>query len=465
MTNTSLVSLLSTIFVVAFALLTGFVIVLCPKVGVVLTVIILGMLAILIVKHPWTHGIWFPLFGLAVWSYGFNNIPLIRPLPLVDALVALAVLFAIPYWWPLRRVPICRRLLVLLALLMVVVLCRLIVDSPRFGLLALRDVLFAFELWSILPAIALGVMLGDYKLQRILLLFFSLTTAWFILYPWREHLTAISPIVGIQRPVPLFAFTTAGFLSVPAFFWFLHWPRKIGMLGAAIALWVLLLVQSRGAYLAFIMSAIILLLLRPGVIKKWWRIGAIGLVVAAILWMVGSSLTGRLGVPLGLNTVVEQLKTLIGKEGPGEGSFHHRLIAWSMVIKLILKQPWGPIFGVGLGVDLFQGFAVGPDILVRKPHNDFLEIWARLGIVGFLAWFSMLFLLLKEALRGVCWSSRHGWVMALQIALWIESMSQPAMGFAYIPVVWINLTGLWIGAVLHEQRLFFIGTIRQISSK
>jgi len=446
-------SLLSAIFIVASGLFVGLVSALQPELSVRLAFLVLGVLAVLIVKRPWAYGIWIPLFGLAVWSYGFNNVPLVRPVPLVDALVMFAVLFSIPYWWPLRRLRIVRRLLVLLSLLMVVVFFRLIVDIPRFGLLALRDALFAFELWTVFPAIALGMMLGEWKLDDILFWLFSLATVWFLLYPWRELIAAISPVVGIQRPVPLFAFTTAGFVSVPAFFWFLHHRERRGTIGAAAALVILLLAQSRGAYLAFIISALALLLLRPGVMKRWGRAAVAGAAVAVVLLLVGDSLTGRLGAPVGIHTVVEQLETLAGKEGPGAGSFQHRLVAWPKVIQQVLAEPLGPILGVGLGVDLFQGFALGEGILVRKPHNDFLEIWARLGILGLVAWVGVLVVLLWETLKGARLSSRHGWVLALQITLWITSLGQPAMGFAYVTVVWISLTGLWIGARLREQGL------------
>jgi O-antigen ligase len=176
----------------------------------------------------------------------------------------------------------------------------------------------------------------------------------------------------------------------------------------------------------------------------------VAILVGIILAIFGNKIQGRLG-QIGLTFVLEQLDTLAGKEGPGAGSFQHRLVAWSAVIEEVLSEPLRPLFGVGLGPDLFQGFTVGPDILVRKPHNDFLEIWARLGVVGLIPWLCILVILGWEALKGARRNPRQSWILALQITLWITSFGQPAMGFAYIVVPWAGLTGLWVGAQLRKK--------------
>ena len=405
-------------------------------------------------RNAWVYALLVAISGLTLWSYGFNNVPLIRPLPLVDALVFFAVTFSFRRWWALRRAPIVSRSLFLLTALSMVVLLRLVVDIPRFGLLAVRDALFAFEFWVLLPAMSVGFLWGEERLNRYWAWLFALSTVWFLLYPWRDFLAAISPVFGIQRPVPLFAFTTAGFISVPAFFWFLHRRERLATLGVMAALLIILMVQSRGAYLAFLTSIVVFIFWRGKIPKGWVKLLLVGAVVGGILGLAGHALTGRLSVPVGLSTVVVQLKTLAGMEGPGAGSVHHRLRAWRWVVGRLLSQPLAPIFGVGLGPDLFQGFNVGSGVLVRKPHNDFLEIWARLGVLGLLPWLGILITLGWEALKGVRRKMQYGWVLALQIMLWITSLSQPAMAFAYITVVWAGLTGLWMGTQLRQRTLF-----------
>jgi len=422
--------------------------------GVVIALFAVFLFLMLLMAYGklWAIPLWIAIFGLAIWSYGFNNVPLVRPVPLVDVLVLSALIFGFPRWWGLRRFPVVRRLLTFLSLLLIIVFLRLIIDLPKFGLLAVRDALFAFELWAIFPAIALGYTLGEQGLNRNLFWLFCVAMAWFLLYPWRDWVVSISPVVGIQRPVPLFAFTTAGILSVPMIFWFLWYSKSaVSFVGAFAALLILLMAQSRGTYLALLGSFFAILLLRPESGRKLGQFLLIFIFAGILLSITGQQFSGRLGLPVNLDSVAMQLSTLAGKEGAGAGSLRHRLQAWPAVVEQVLSTPVAPFFGVGLGPDLFQGFALGGDILVRKPHNDFLEIWARLGVVGLFPWIGFLVILGWESIEGLRRDLRHAWIVALQIVFWIKSASQPTMGFAYTTVLWASLTGLWIGAQLRKK--------------
>ena len=434
------------------AMMVGIVLALKPVVVVLVGVFLGSFLLVIQVKQGWRHSLWTAIIGLALFSYGFNNIPVPpTPAPLVDVLLLYALVGSLPIWWRLRSHDIVRRLVVVLVFLSLVAGLRLLVDIPRFGLLAVRDALYVFELWTLFPAIAMGFWLGDMKGRRYLNWLFGLALAWFLLYPFREVLLQWSPMVGIQRPVPLLAFTTAGFLSVPALFWFLRHTRRItSVLGVTAALVVVLFVQARGVYLALIAILFLLLFLRPGDVPRWGKLVAAFLLGLFVLTLIGP-IPGRLGEPVGLNTVIEQLRTLFGDEGPGAGSFRHRLEAWPYVIGQVLESPLGPIWGIGYGPDLFQEFTVGPGVLVRKPHNDFLEIWARTGILGLIPWLSLLIILGTLALKAARQDPRNDWVLALQIMLWFASLGQPAMGFAYITMVWTGLTGLWLGMHLRQN--------------
>lgn len=405
------------------------------------------LLAAFGMRHWWRQALWVAVTGLALFSYGFNNVPLlVLPVPLVDLLVVYAVFGSFPVWWRLRKDAVIRRLLAFNVVLSTVVSGRLIVDSPRFGLLAVRDALFALELWSLFPAVAAGYLLGEERLRRRLMWLFSVCTAWFLFYPLRDLFEQWSPVVGIQRPVPLLAFTTAGFLAVPAVFWFWRHARGLwASVGIGTNLLVLLFVQSRGAYLAlFLSGAFALLWSRP----QSWRMTklAVGLAVALLGVSTLGSLPGRLGVPAGLGTAWEQFRTLIGEEGAGAGSYRHRLEAWPLTVAQVLEDPLGPLVGVGLGEDLFQGFTIEGGVLVRKPHNDFLEIWARTGLLGLVPWLSVLVVLAICAFAGARRQRADDWILALQVTLWITAFSQPAFGFAYTTVTWAVLTGFWLGS-------------------
>ncbi len=448
MTRTLNLSFNQNIFLFLIAISTGVLTAINPGLSLLVIALISITILILYEKNIWKYGVFIPLLGLSLWSYGFNNIPLIRPLPLVDALAWFAVLSSLPLWWKLTKFPLVKKFLVLLTLLTVVAIIRIIIDTPKYGLLAPRDALFVFELWTIFPAMLLGYKYGEKKVEKLIGILFIISTFWFLLYPLREFIIAISPIVGIQRPVPLFTFTTAGFLSIPAFFWFLNRKGLLGILGTSATLIIILMVQSRGVYTAFFLSLILSFLIRPALIKKLKYLVISGIIVFSFVLILGNAITGRLGLGIGFNTIIEQLATLIGREGPGAGSFQFRLIAWLSLINQVLNNPLGPFIGLGLGKDLFLDFMVGPDVYVRKPHNDFLEIWARFGIVGLLPWLGILMLSFKTSLNRTIKNPDNLWVLALQITLLVTAIGQPAMAFAYITIVWVSLTGLWIGSQL-----------------
>lgn len=418
-----------------------------PAVSVNILVAAALLVAALRMRRWWRHALWITVIGLALFSYGFNNVPLaVLPVPLVDVLVVYAVLGSFPLWWALRREPLIRRLLVFNVVLSAVVAGRLFVDYPRFGLLAGRDALFALELWSLFPAVAAGHLLGEEQLKRRLKWLFSVCTAWFLLYPLRDLMEQWSPVVGIQRPVPLLSFTTAGFLAVPAVFWFWRHARGLwGSVGIGTNLLVLLFVQSRGAYLALVLSgAFALLWPRP----RSWRMTklAVGVAVALLGVSALGSLPGRLGEPAELGTAWEQLRTLIGEEGPGAGSYRHRLEAWPLTVAQVMQDPLGPLVGVGLGEDLFQDFTIEGGVPVRKPHNDFLEIWARTGLLGLVPWLGVLVVLAICVFAAARRHRADDWILALQVTLWITAFSQPSFGFAYTTVTWAVLTGFWLGS-------------------
>ena len=439
--------------VIAFviAILFGIVVSFRSDLYIFTTLLLLIATFVLYDNNVWKYGILVPLFGLAIWSYGFNNIPFIRPLPLVDALAWFAILLSLPHWWKLTRFPIIRQCLFFMTILTIITIIRIIVDTPKYGLLAPRDALFVFELWLLFPAILLGYNYGEKKVEKLIGSLFLIATIWFLLYPLRDLLISISPIVGIQRPVPLFQFTTAGFLSVPAFFWFLNRKGLVGVVGTSSTLIIILLVQSRGVYIAFILSIILSFLVRGTLISRWKHLVISGFLLLLFVLTLGSTITGRLGLAVGFDTVKEQLATLFGKEGTGSGSLHYRLVAWSFVLEQVLEDPLAAIFGLGLGMDLFLGLMLGPDILVRKPHNDFLEIWARLGIVGLIPWLGILLLTFRESLKYAINDSKNIWVLALQTILLITALGQPATAFAYVTIVWVSLTGLWIGSQLKSR--------------
>jgi len=444
------------VLVLTAALLVGIAIAVDLRITVALLAAVLA--AATVHTRMWLTVMTVVIAGLVLLSWGFNNIPFPAgglAIPLVDVLLLYALVASFPLWWSATtQSHLGKRLLLLLCALAFVAAVRLALDIPRFGVVAGRDALYVLEAWAVLVGIAVGRAIGAARADRALALLWRLAVLFFLLFPLRDFLAELGPEVGVQRPIPLIQFTTAGFIAATSLFWFLQEQRRSAPFFAGLSLLVLLMVQVRGQLLAVAATFIIGSLLRvgpltsavggrglPPVARRACIVIGTGLLVVALL----PPIPGRLEEPVGLDTVTAQLKTLAGEEGPGSGSLEHRAETWPKVVDKVLDSRGGWLVGVGYGPDLFFGFTIDGDVEVRKPHNDFLEIWARTGLVGFLPWVALLGTLALWAFRAAPRSRYGWWLLALQISVLASALTQPAFAFAYIGLVYMFLMGLRIG--------------------
>jgi hypothetical protein len=407
------------------------------------------------------HGRWLgisvvTLGGLVLLSHGFNNIPVpagAYRIPAVDLLIPLTAVMAYRHWRPVFSQSSNRVLVVAAAVLGVAVAARLAVDVPRWGVLAVRDALFAVELLSLFVGVAVVRCLGHERTERGVERLLVLAIAWFSLFPLRDQIAQLGPQVGIQKAVPLLAMTSAGFVAAAAVLWFLGERSGRSAFLALCGVVITLLYQARGLYLGFPLSLAIAVWVQrsagradTGATRADLLVKA-GVVVAAGVAAIGlmPALQGRLG-PARPSFLVDQLGTLVGRPGPGAGSLEAREDWWPRVLERVRGSPSALLFGTGLGSDLTGGFRGADGSLVRKPHNDFLEVFARLGLVGFGAWILMIgagVVNLARAARTGCRLAR--WAIATQPLLLMVALTQPFFGFAYGGAVYWAVVGLGLG--------------------
>jgi len=410
----------------------------------------------------WLPVIALSLAGLVVLSWGFNNIPFPAgglTIPLVDVLLIYALLATIPLWSRLAaRVRLVRNLLILLVVLAAISALRLLVDVPRYGATAGRDALYVLEAWSVLVGLAAGWVLGASRIDRGLSVLWRIAVLFFLLYPIRDALSELGPLVGIQRPTPLIQFTNVGYISAVSLFWFLQEARRSSPFFAALAILTLLAAQSRGQLIGVLLTVLVAWLLHSSQSRSHtgrnMRVLGRAVCITAIAFLVLVLLPpiqGRIGETVSGSTVVAQLGTLVGQRGPATGTIEHREEAWRQVIDDVSRTPGAWLVGIGYGPDLFGGFKVEGGVDVRKPHNDFLEIWARTGILGLLPWLGLLATLLSWALRVAPRHTYGWWLIALQAATLVAALTQPAFAFAYRGMVYFLLMGLVIGATLRDH--------------
>lgn len=357
--------------------------------------------------------------GSVVLTYGFSNLGLSfggLPVPLAEIVLLPLV------GWCLLRGRSLRSIgppAVFLAMFLALAVLRLIVDFPEHGALAVRDFTLPIEALMLLVGYWAFNAYGIRWASKLFLIVFLAVVAYGLSFPWGQTLAALGPTVGLQQPVALLGLYDGTGPAVATALIFLlvtlRAPWSV-LLGAA-CLAQLAILQMRGLYLA-VPLALVAALLASGrlPIPLPSRLLA-SVVVAGLILLLVSPLvpSGRLG-PVTASFTTSQIGTLLGKEGPGEGSYAIRVEWLGQTLTRLREKPEYLIWGTGLGTDLASGFATNASVSVRKPHNDHVEITARFGLIGLTLWVGLLTSTLLPGWRAT--RSRHLLPEERQFLVW-----------------------------------------------
>jgi lipopolysaccharide/colanic/teichoic acid biosynthesis glycosyltransferase len=153
-------------------------------------------------------------------------------------------------------------------------------------------------------------------------------------------------------------------------------------LGALLTMAILVLTQSRSAYVALALTALVMLLLALPRRARWVLIACLAVlsVLAALLvWHIG---------PAGVAAqVVEKLATPADATGLA-GKAASRVEIWSRALYAIEDFP---LTGMGMNMfrrlvhPLYPMLSVGPDFDIGHAHNEFLQAALDLGLPGLAA--------------------------------------------------------------------------------
>ena len=318
---------------------------------------------------------------------------------------------------------------------------RFLASLPHWGVLAVRDYTTPLEMLAVVVGFWAVKEYGLGKWIRTWLVIFLVLLLYTSLYPFREALSASGPVVGLQRPVPLLGqYVGAGIAVGAAFFFFhLNLKRTWSFVLGTWCLVLLAILQWRGLYLAVPLAAL-------AIAAASWRIGrgvalhlAGGFVLAVFVLFLVAPLVpqGRVG-SIAPEFYASHFLTLFGGEGPAGGTIEDRKKWQGALWDRVRDQPAAILVGLGLGPDLIPTHRGPGGVLVRKPHNDYLEIFARFGILGLGLWVGFI----GSALGGI-WSAIKRqraqdaetrflvWVLALATVYLFVSAAQPLMAFPY----------------------------------
>ena len=162
-----------------------------------------------------------------------------------------------------------------------------------------------------------------------------------------------------------------------------EWPHIFYILSLLIAL--IFMTPGRSGYLALIVLSIYFCY-RTIIYKKNYWVALFVCLLIPSLFLNSSIVKDR--VNLGINEISN-----VSAAYEKETSMGSRIIAWKNAIELIKKHP---LLGVGTGgyepafVDHVKDQKGQENFLHHDPHNQFLKIFAELGIVGLLIFLSFL---------------------------------------------------------------------------
>jgi hypothetical protein len=390
--------------------------------------------------------------GAMTLGYGFANLGVrLGPVPLPITEILLVPLVALALVEPRTRVP--ARTLLPLCLFAGLVFVRLVFDYPVHGIFAIRDTTMAIEMFIVLigyRAVArdgVDSWIGKLRLVMLAVILVGL------LHPWQEQLAGVGPKVGLQRPVPLFDIKGVKFSVVAAglfvALFFSGWMRPVllGMVAGLIGIF-----QARTLYLMFPITIGVLgwASRRLGRIVVQY-VPALAVGVVLLVWAAGAGFQGSEG-EISAEFFSRHAGTLIGREGYKEATIEARGLFFSETLDFVTNTPGTIAVGVGLGPDLTFGRWHGNEgQAVRNPHDAYLEVFARTGVLGlslFLWWLgSMLVPIARRARSG---SGRNAlfcaWTLAAACVYLGVAAAQPILAFPYGTVPLFFILGMGLAA-------------------
>ena len=379
------------------------------------------------------------LLSLAIIDYA-------RILPRLAATVALAPFLL---WWTFG-------------------LGRALAAVPEHGLWALRDATHVIE--SLFLIVGFAVCFSTSALERFFRWLPKLLVAG-VLYaltaPFEGLLLPLSPTIvaagGFEAPV-FFNYVTSGTLVILAIAYLLIFKGRSNLrtdvLLACLSIYAVVMFEARTIYLQFIGAALVLTAHRRELLGKW-VVGFLMLIAAiAALPLTGIEIVGRFGDPISLQFYYHHFLSIFGVHSEGvegaAGGFDQRIGWWLDLYRRWTASIGNFLFGLGYGFPLIDFVAHGPGYategqMAREPHNSYISILARIGLIGGFAFVWMHILLLGAWHRAYALATRMRWrvaqnrllfLMVFFIMVWISAIGEDAFEKPFLAIPYYFFWGI-----------------------
>jgi O-antigen ligase len=182
-----------------------------------------------------------------------------------------------------------------------------------------------------------------------------------------------------------------------------HGNRMIANVVAVLIIgYTLAIFQARTLYLTLFAVFGFLALYRRSTIGNLGILVVLSGFLLALITLVGLHFQGRLGAEFGADFLVAHFLAIFGICDPSfqgvcsaaEG-VDQRFEWWSKIYNSMVQDPFSLLLGLGYGLPLTD-FHGSTGAQVREPHNSYLSVLARTGIIGAVCWGAMMIELLRR---------------------------------------------------------------------
>jgi O-antigen ligase len=387
------------------------------------------------------------LVGYVVGNRGFAQILPVPFLPLFPAELGLAVCLGwLVIQTALRRTKLWRRDALNWTILAWLALgtARVLIDTPRYGLVALRDYAMIYYVGFFLVAqhFATQVRARNYLVGCLGLGVVALLPVYFLVQEFPQFFFSTLTLRGVPL-IYLKGDLALTFLSCGAIIVFFLLRGRWSILGwwLAAAMFLTVLASDSRASLAGGIIATVWLL-----VTRRWAFPALeaGLAGLAFAGLVAASVLGNTSAETRLQALTDRAASfadvshahtyLNDDDAYKADNNRFRLVWWRTVAKETLSQ--GPVLGLGFGYDLAKGFLqaydpeIGEDFSVRSPHSIIFSALGRMGVLGLAVFIAMI-----GAMGFRTWHALHDSSTDLStVGLWCAA--------------WVILTSACFGVVL-----------------
>jgi hypothetical protein len=341
---------------------------------------------------------------------------------------------------------------------------RAVLAVPEHGMWALRDANHVIEslfLWVGFVCASTPDAMDRLFVWLRRVLFFGVLYSF--TYPWREALSGIGPSItaagGYQANLFSFHMTSGVLLIWEATRRLIELHGKTILVSTFLLAYAIGMFQARTIYLQVIAVILMLGWHRPKALRKMGLAIGAGLLGIILIAQSGIEIKGRNQQNISIDYLVKHFIAIAGIKSKGvesaAGGVSERLGWWENIIKKLTDNTGNFLFGLGYGLPLID-FHGSENQVVREPHNSYISVLGRLGLLGAILFTWMHVHLVRAWLRAynLCrqmdfrlGQDRLFLLMVYFVLIWVFSLGEDAFEKPYLTIPYYFF---W-GVVLHYR--------------